>query len=138
METLFEFVGNHPYLVSAFIILLMLFIRNEAARGGESVTPQELVNLVNNESAVIIDVRDTAEYADGHIVKALNIPHGALEQRLSELNKHKDKPLIVACKMGQHSGSAGTLLRKSGFADVRRLSGGITEWRNQNLPVVKT
>ena len=39
--------------------------------------------------------------------------------------------------MGQHAGSAGTLLRKNGFVDVARLQGGVTEWRNQNLPVVK-
>jgi len=137
MEMLFEFVGNHPFLVSAFVILLLLFIRNEAARGGESVSPQELVNLVNKEAALVLDVREIKEFADGHIVKSVNIPHGALAQRITELNKHKDKPLIVACKMGQHSGAAGTLLRKAGFQNVKRLKGGIGEWRSQNLPVVK-
>jgi len=44
----------------------------------------------------------------------------------------------VACKMGQHSGTAGTLLKKNGFANVSRLMGGYAEWRAQNLPVVKS
>lgn len=137
MERLFEFVGNHPYLVGAFALLLALFVRNEVARGGRSVSPQELVNLVNRDGAVVIDVRDAAEYAQGHIVDAINMPHAGIGNRLSELAKYKEKPVVLACKMGQHAGAAGTVLRKAGFANVARLKGGLAEWRNQNLPVVK-
>lgn len=137
MQHLFEFVGNHAVLVGAFVLLLVLFIRNESRRGGKGVSPQELVNLVNRSGAVVVDVRDPKEYASGHIVGAVNIPHGVLPSRVSEIEKFKDKPVAVVCRMGQHSGAAGTLLRKAGFQNVMRLSGGIMEWRNQNLPVVK-
>jgi rhodanese-related sulfurtransferase len=137
MNQLFEFIGNHPVLVGLFAILLALFVRNETQRGGRGVTPQELVNLVNKEGAVVIDVRDAKEFAAGHIVDAVNVPHTALEGRLTELEKYKEKPITIVCKMGQHAGAAGTMLRKAGFASVTRLSGGMTEWRNQNLPVVK-
>lgn len=137
MERLFEFVGNHPMLIGTFAILLTLFIRNEARRGGQAVSAQQLVDLVNRENAVVLDVRDRKEFETGHIVNAVNIPYTALEGRIDELNKYKERPLVVACKMGQHSGTAGTMLRKKGFADVRRLTGGLAEWRNQNLPVVK-
>ena len=137
METLFEFLGNHPFLVGTFGVLLLLFIKNEASRGGASVSPQELVNLVNHEEALVLDVRESGEYSEGHIVKSLNIPHGSLTQRIAELNKYKEKPVVVTCKMGQNAGAAGTMLRKAGFANVSRLAGGIAEWRNQNLPVVK-
>ena len=57
---------------------------------------------------------------------------------LNELKKYSDRKLIIACNMGQHSASAGTMLRKNGFDNVSRLSGGITEWRGQNLPLVKS
>jgi rhodanese-related sulfurtransferase len=137
MEKLFEFVGNHPMLIGTFAILLTLFIRNEARRGGQAVSAQQLVDLVNRENAVVLDVRDKKEFQAGHIVNSVNIPYTALESRVDELSKYKERPLVVACKMGQHSGTAGTLLRKQGFSDVRRLTGGIAEWRNQNLPVVK-
>ena len=137
MAQLFEFIGNHPLLVGAFAALLGLFVANEMRRGGKSVSAQQLVNLVNNENAVVIDVRDSKEYEAGHIVDAINIPHTALETRMSELNKYKHKPVVLTCKMGQHSGASGTLLRKAGFEQVARLTGGILEWRNQNLPVVK-
>ena len=137
MSQLFEFVGNHPILVGIFAVLLTLFIRNETQRGGRGVSPQELVNLVNKEGAVVIDVRDSKEFAAGHIVDAVNVPHTSLESRLAELEKYKEKPVTIVCKMGQHAGTAGAMLRKAGFASVSRLSGGMTEWRNQNLPVVK-
>lgn len=138
MDQFIEFVTNHPFLIGTFIILLTLFIRNETRRGGQSVSVQKLVDMVNRENALVLDVRDKKEFEAGHIVDAVNIPYGALESRLDELAKHRERPIVVACRMGQHSGAAGTLLRKKGFVNVSRLTGGIAEWRNQNLPVVKT
>ena len=138
MEELFTFISNHPILVGTFVVLLVLFIRNEMNRGGAVVGVQELVQLVNNENALVVDVRDKAEFDQGHIVDAINIPFANIETRADELNKHKDRPIVIACKMGQHSGAAGTALRKKGFENVSRLRGGIAEWRVQNLPVVKS
>ncbi len=137
MAQFFEFIGNHPLLVGTFAALLGLFVANEMRRGGRSVSAQQLVNMVNNEKAVVLDVRDSKDFEAGHIVDAINIPHTALASRMNEINKYKDRPLVLICKMGQHSGAAGTALRKAGFEQVARLTGGILEWRNQNLPVVK-
>jgi rhodanese-related sulfurtransferase len=138
MDQLFTFIGNHPFLVGTFVLLLVLFIRNESQRGGQTVSAQQLVDMVNKQDAVVLDVRDKKEFEAGHIVDAVNIPYSALEGRLTELKDYKSRPVVVACKMGQHSGAAGTLLRKNGFEDVKRLTGGVAEWRNQNLPVVKS
>ena len=137
MERLLEFIGHHPYLVASFAILLALFIRNETRRGGKTLTAQQLVDRVNRESAIVVDVRERKEVDAGHSVGALSIPYASLESRVDELRKHTDKPIIIACGMGQHSGAAGTLLRKQGFKDVSRLGGGMAEWRNQNLPVTR-
>jgi rhodanese-related sulfurtransferase len=137
MDQVFEFVGNHPLLLGAFVVLLVFFIRNETQRGGRSVSAQELVNLVNREDAVVVDVRDKKEFEQGHIPHAINIPYASIDSRMSELADYKERPIVITCKMGQHAGPAGTALRKQGFLNVSRLSGGIAEWRNQNLPVVK-
>lgn len=138
MDQLFSFIANHPFLVGTFALLLALFIRNETQRGGRSVSAQQLVDLVNRENALVVDLRERKEFDAGHIVDSVNIPYASLESKLSELEKHKERPLVIACRMGQHAGAAGTMLRKKGFANVSRLSGGIAEWRNQNLPVVKS
>ena len=137
MDQLLTFIGNHPFLVGLFVVLLMLFIRNELVRGGPAIATQELVSLVNQEEAVILDVRPKEDFGEGHIVGAINIPYDKLDDRYSELNRFKEQALVVVCKMGQHSGAAGTLLKKQGFERVSRLKGGILEWRGQNLPVTK-
>ncbi|MEE4362083.1 MAG: rhodanese-like domain-containing protein [Pseudomonadales bacterium] len=137
MAQLFEFVSNHFFLVGGFLVLLVLFVLNETRRGGREVSAQELVNLVNRDEAVVLDVRDRKEYQAGHITSALNIPFPTLEKRIDELKPHRDRTLVVICKMGQHSNAAGTLLRKAGFEKVARLSGGMMAWRNASLPVVK-
>lgn len=138
MEQFFTFLSNHPFLVGSFVLLIFLFFRNESARAGTTIGTQELVRLVNKEDAIVLDVRDRGEYLDGHIVDAVNIPYASLESRVDELAKHRDKPVVIACKMGQHSGAAGTLLQKNGFTNVTRLTGGYSEWRAQNLPMVKS
>ncbi len=137
MNQVFEFIGNHPILVAAFVLLLVLFVRNETRRGGRSVTAQQLVDMVNRENALVLDVRDKKEFDSGHIVDALNIPFASLDGRINELKKHHERPIVVACRMGQHAGTAGSVLRKHGFENVSRLTGGVTEWRNQSLPVVR-
>ena len=138
MEQFFSFLGDHPILVGTFLLLLFLFFRNERTRAGATVGTQELVRLVNKENAVVLDVRERNGFMEGHIVDALNIPYASLESRLDEISQHKETPIVIACKMGQHSGAAGTLLQKNGFTNVTRLTGGYAEWRAQNLPVVKT
>ena len=121
--------------MGTFVLLVVLFFRNESAWAGATVSTQELVRLVNKEEAIVLDVRDRTEFMAGHIVDAINIPY-AFESRVDELAKHKEKPVVIACKMGQHSGAAGTLLQ-NGFTNVTCLTGGYAEWRAQNLPMVK-
>ena len=137
MDRFFEFIGNHPILVSAFVFFLIALIVTERRKGGQSVTTQELVRMTNHESAVLVDLRDRSEFSRGHITGAINVPYSTFSQRIEELQKHRDKPVILICKIGQHSSAAGSQLIKNGFQDVRRLSGGMTEWTGSNLPVVK-
>lgn len=137
MERLLEFVMNHPELVVPFVVLLVLLIMLESRRGGKTVSSQQLTNLVNKEGAVVVDVRESKEYREGHITESRNIPFASLKENLAQLEKFKDKPVILVCKMGQHAGAAGRILSTSGFKDVRRLSGGITTWKSDGLPLVK-
>lgn len=137
MGRLFEFIGNNVILVSTFVVLLMLFIRNEVARGGKSVSPQQLVHMMNRDEAVVLDLRERKEFTEGHIIDAINIPQASLDSRINELEPYRERPLIVACKMGQQASAAGNILRKAGFSNVMRLSGGMTEWRGNDLPLVK-
>ena len=121
----------------AFVSLLVLFIWNETKRSGKTIDSQQLVNMMNNQDALVLDIRDPGDYSEGHIPQAKNIPYTALQSRVRELDKFKEQPVVVACKMGQHSGMATGILRRAGFQNVAKLRGGLTEWRAQNMPVVK-
>jgi rhodanese-related sulfurtransferase len=77
------------------------------------------------------------EFDAGHVVDSINIPSTKLKQRITELKKYKQKPIIVVCKLGQHSGEAAKVIQEAGHEDVFKLSGGITEWRAQSLPLVQ-
>jgi rhodanese-related sulfurtransferase len=136
LANLIEFVSNHYLLSTAFVVLLVLLIVTEMRKGGKALSTRELTALVNRDEAVIVDVRPPKEFSAGHIVDALNIPFDKIASRLSELEKHKQKTLIVVDAMGQHAGTVCGELRKAGFT-AAKLSGGIASWRGENLPVVK-
>ncbi|PVZ10306.1 MULTISPECIES: rhodanese-like domain-containing protein [unclassified Pseudomonas] len=133
---LLEFATNHYLLVGLFAVLLALLLAHEMKGGGRSIGTRELTALVNADKAVVIDIRAKKDFAGGHIVDAINIPQDKLTARMAELEKHKAKTLIIVDAMGQQAGAVCRDLLKAGFNAVR-LSGGISTWRGDNLPVVK-
>jgi rhodanese-related sulfurtransferase len=135
-----EFAVNHPYLVIAFVVLLALTFFNEmkiATQRFASLTPAAAVQLMNNEDVVVVDVRESSETIGGKIAKAIQIPAGALAKRIDELEKHKNKTLLVYCKTGARSGAACKELSKQGFEKVFSLNGGILAWQDAHLPTSK-
>jgi len=137
MEQFFEFVSNHLILVGIFLFLLVAFFINEGKRGGSTVSAQLLVKLFNQGETAILDIRDEKEFRQGHIVGSINIPYASIDNRIQELEKYKDKTIIIVCKMGQHAGVVGRKLKTLGYIDVRRLAGGLSEWTASSMPLVK-
>lgn len=123
-------------LVGGLAALIMAYLWSERIKSGVPISTHELTALLNSEKAVVLDIRPTAEFKAGHLVGAVNIAHEKINNDLATLEKHKAKIIIIVDKMGQHAGHVGRLLAKQGY-DVRRLSGGISEWQNQSLPLIK-
>lgn len=105
--------------------------------GIKQIGAHEAVMLFNHQDALVLDVRENSEFADGHIPKAKHIPLGQLSKRLSELDKFKDKPIVAVCRTGSRSGHACGTLKKAGFANVSNLAGGISAWEQAGLPKEK-
>lgn len=137
MERLVEFSINHWELVGLAIGLVIALIYTEARKSGKTISSQELTHLLNREAGVVLDIREAKEFREGHITGAINIPYASFNERWSVLEPHKEKPVVIVCKMGQHSGAIGKILKEKGFTDIRRLSGGIATWQGDNLPLVK-
>lgn len=136
MDRLIEFVGNHYLLSGAFVALLIALMLYEARRSGKTLSSRELTSLVNADQAVVLDIRQAKDFAAGHIVDSVHIPRDKLAGRLGELDKYRDKTLVVVCDSGITAGPACTQLQQAGFA-AARLAGGINGWRADNLPTVK-
>lgn len=137
MEQLLEFAANHTFLVSAFFVVLSALVWNLVADPGgkHAVDPLAATALINHEDAVVVDVRSMAEFKDGHIVNAINIPLNGFDNNLKQLEKYRDRPIVAVCRSGSRSGAACNMLRKHGFDNVKNLRGGILAWQNANLPV---
>ncbi len=105
--------------------------------GIKQIGPQEAVMLFNHEDALVLDVREQSEWADGHIAKAKHIPLGQLKNRLADLEKYKGKPIVAVCRSGNRSGSACGMLKKAGFENLSNLAGGMVAWEQAGLPKEK-
>ena len=123
-------------LVGLLAALIISYSWSERIKSGLPISTHELTGLVNAGKAIILDVRPTAEFKAGHLVDAINISYERINSDLATLEKHKVKTIIIVDKMGQQAGTVGRTLKKLGY-DVRRLSGGISEWQSQNLPLIK-
>lgn len=140
MEQYIEFIGNHYILSAAWIAVLLMLVYSFVGarlRGYASANPNLATQLINRENAVVVDVREENEYLKGHIVNAIHIPLSYLNDRIKDLDKYKDKPIIVGCRTGQRSAQACAQLKKHGFEKVYNLSGGVMAWQNDNLPLTK-
>ena len=96
-----------------------------------------VTRLINDEEAVVIDLRPDAEFRQGHIIHSVHVPAANLADQIGKLEKYRGRPVIAACRSGQQSGRAGATLRKNGFEKVFALSGGILAWQGASMPLNK-
>ncbi len=137
----FQFLAQnwHLFLVLAFILaLLLLEPMLLKASGISMISPLRVSQLVNRESATIIDVCTDKEYTRAHIPDSLNIPLGELSGAADKVKKFKDKPVIISCRSGNRAKSAAKKLSKLGLKQLYILSGGNLAWEKENLPMRRT
>jgi rhodanese-related sulfurtransferase len=135
-----EFIKNNALLIGLVLgsgIMLLLPTFKKGAGGVSNLTTTEAINLINRSHAIVLDVRSDAEFASGHIVDTKHIPLDQLAERLNELKKYQDKPILVSCQSGMRTTKACDILRKAAFTQVYNLQGGLSAWLTAKLPVVK-
>lgn len=97
---------------------------------------KELEGKLNtSENFVVLDVRETAEYAFNHISKAISIPLGELENSLDELNKEAE--IYVVCRTGSRSDLAAQKLAENGFTKVFNVVPGMSQWTGNTASLYK-
>jgi rhodanese-related sulfurtransferase len=118
-------------LASGFALLLPVLTK------GGGLDPQTMVQLMNRDKAVVIDVCEPDEFANGHVIGSKNVPLGQLEDKLAQVVKNKSAQLVMVCQVGARSARAATTARKLGYENVQSLSGGLKAWQAASMPIEK-
>jgi adenylyltransferase/sulfurtransferase len=90
---------------------------------------------IESGEPVVVDVREQAEWDEGHIPGAVHVPRGHLESRIERLAPDPSRPLVIYCSAGNRSAFAAKTLSELGYEDVVSLAGGFTDWKRNGFPV---
>jgi glyoxylase-like metal-dependent hydrolase (beta-lactamase superfamily II)/rhodanese-related sulfurtransferase len=106
----------------------------------EQLGPSAILERVRSSAPpLLLDVREPEEFVGelGHIEGSLLVPLDALEHRLPKLAGYVDRDVVVVCRAGARSASAGAILRRAGFRRVYNLAGGMLAWNASGLPAMR-
>ena len=141
MPMAITFAKNHTLIVVAWVAVFIMVIYHfiKAATSKTKVIDNaEAVALMNNQNAVVIDLRSIDEFGKGHIINSLNLlPTEIKNHNIGKIEQHKETPVILVCTTGATSGTSAEILAKQGFNHVYTLKEGLAGWRAANLPLVR-
>lgn len=120
-------------LLSGFILLNLITLSVFAA-DTKSIRAEQIVNA-SAQDMLILDVRSSSEYADGHIPGAINIPHDELQDRINEITANQASSVVVYCRSGHRAGLAANILAEHHFSNVLLLEGHMKGWQAAELPI---
>ena len=140
MSELPNFIANHPILVGAFILIVILLARNllaDSLAGIPSYPPAQVVLLINHEGAAVLDVRSHDAYKSGHIRNATHAAPSELAAGNAPLPRDKSAWLVL-CGEGAETLQAAKALKDQGYEKLACLRGGLAAWMEANLPLEKS
>lgn len=91
------------------------------------ISPEEALKKMGEEGVIVIDVREPAEFAEGHVEGAQLLPLGNIRNGNLELIPDKDQLILIYCRSGNRSGQAAKILVDEGYTNVMDF-GGILDW----------
>ncbi|WP_235559651.1 rhodanese-like domain-containing protein [Methylophilus sp. Leaf416] len=116
---------------------LLFPLLNRSAAGSTLLTVTEAVMLMSRKQVLVLDVREPDEFKQGHLQGARNIPLSQLATRVAELEKFKDKPVLLVCERGNRTRAAVKVLREKQFSALHQLKGGMQAWIEAKMPLGK-
>lgn len=140
MQDFSIFVAQNLWLCLLFGVLLAAVVVTElrrSAKGGQQMSPQAAVMMMNRESPQLIDIRDAVRFNQGHIAGARQIDAKAQQIDWAQVLPEKGQKLLLICERGQSVLKVADQLQKLGYTNANILAGGMTAWRDANLPITK-
>lgn len=135
-----QFIQSNIWLILIAVVsgfMLLWSMVGNRLRGIKEADCAAALQLINHKEAVVLDVRENEEFKSGHLLNAKHIPLGKLRERIGEIERYRESPIVVMCRSGQRSATACAMLGREGFAQVYNLGGGIMAWQKAGLPLEK-
>ena len=120
-------------IASGIMLLLPAFTKG---RPGRAIPADNVVQKMNQDNAILIDIRSSEQFKASHIAQARNISLADLESKTASIAK--DKPIVVVCEHGRNAPKAVASLRKLGFEEIFSLESGLQGWLQAGFPVKKS
>ena len=111
-------------------------ILDEARAAIKSIDADQARKMLDQPGTVLLDVRESDEWRQGHIPQAIGIPRGFLELRIEEKVPDHKTPVILQCASGTRSLLAARTLHELGYENLYNLTGGFNTWKDRGLPWV--
>lgn len=133
-----DFLAQNVLLVAVVVGSLAGFLWLTLVKpAGTPANPGLVTQLINHEEAMVVDVRSKEDFAKGHIQNARNMPLDTFEAQAEQLDKFRDKPVVVYCTSGMRSAKALAILKKAGYSRIYNLDGGLDAWSAAGYPLRK-
>lgn len=139
MQEYISFILAHPLKVTAFGVILAAIIVFEFGKGKKalSLDTTKAVQMINDDDTVLIDIRPSSQFNDGHISGAHNVGVSEIKSRIEKLCKDKETKILLYCNTGISTNAAANQLVQLGYSNLYSIGGGIRAWQQANLPLKK-
>ena len=137
MNKFFAFIGDNILAVLVLLSLISILVIYERKKSGVKLDTSDITRLINKNNPFVYDLRSSAEYSAGSIAGAVNLQASNLIKGDSLFKANEEDCIILICKTGTISSKAAGELKKQGFTNVNILSGGMMNWTQSGMPLVK-
>jgi rhodanese-related sulfurtransferase len=137
IHSLLLFAQHQWVLLACFALIVILILVEEGksrGTGGGQVNPKAAIMLINQDEAIVIDLRSKETFKKGHIIHSISMPKDQFDVNASVFKNNQDKKVIVVCAHGNDANRIALKLRKAGY-DSKVLAGGIEAWKSADLPL---
>lgn len=140
MDQIIDFLLSHWILSSIFLSLFGFYLIIEIlySQQNNKITPQQAVDLINHDHAIVLDIRSSTEFATNHVIDAINIPSATITEQSKKIQKYAKKPVIIVATKQTELKNVINLLKQQGFQQILQLAGGMHEWLASGLPTTSS
>lgn len=136
MQNLFAFVLQHWILCSMLLLAILLLLSSQQQTEGGGISAQDLIKEMNAGHVNLIDLRAASAFDQGHIISSVSVKAN-VESIQKYVKTASKKTWVLVCEDGRVSFKHSKMLIQNGLK-VTSLTGGMTAWRAENLPLLRT